>query len=56
MSLTNSGDGITVAECPYCSVKKQVKVWEQTGEKVCLDCRRDLLEQEFKNADGGING
>lgn len=42
---------ITVAECPYCSQPKQVKVWDKTGEKVCLDCRRSLLEQEFEDAD-----
>jgi len=34
--------------CPYCSELKYVKVWGETGEKVCFGCRLDLLETEFE--------
>jgi len=32
--------------CVYCNEYKEVRVWEQTGEKVCYDCRLDLLDNE----------
>ena len=28
--------------------KQEVRVWKETGEKVCLNCRQNLLEQEFE--------
>jgi len=34
--------------CPYCDKLKWVKVWQETGEEVCFECRLDLLEQEFE--------
>lgn len=35
------------SECAYCQEPKLVRVWKQTGELVCFDCRQSLLEQEF---------
>mgnify|MGYP001566530498 CR=1 FL=1 len=37
-------------ECPYCNQVKETVEWKETGEMVCLDCRTDLLEQEFNEA------
>jgi len=34
--------------CVYCEENKQVRVWKETGELVCYDCRLDFLDDEFK--------
>lgn len=39
---------ISEKTCPYCDKLKYVKVWEETGEEVCFECRLDLLKQEFE--------
>jgi hypothetical protein len=40
---------ITNGVCVYCKKYKEVKVWKQTDEEVCYDCRLDLLDEEFAN-------
>lgn len=39
--------------CVYCESNKG-KIWEKTGEIVCLPCRFDFLVTEFEDA-GLIN-
>lgn len=34
-------------ECLYCNEIKEVRLWKQTDELVCYDCRVSLLDQEF---------
>lgn len=33
--------------CDYCQEYKDTRVWSETQENVCYDCRLDMLEQEF---------
>ena len=33
--------------CVYCNEEKETRLWNQTDENVCYDCRLSLLEQEF---------
>jgi hypothetical protein len=35
--------------CVYCNEIKFVKLWKETEELVCQDCRESLLEQEFED-------
>jgi hypothetical protein len=39
-----------IKKCLYCDEVKEVKVWKETNELVCKQCREGLLEQEFENA------
>lgn len=34
--------------CVYCNEYKETKIWKETDEQVCYDCRLDLLDQEFR--------
>lgn len=43
-------NGILRSRCDYCGRVRQIKLWDETGEFVCLECRQGLLEQEFKEA------
>ena len=43
-------DEIIITTCPYCGELKETVVWKETGERVCYDCRLDLLNQEFEAA------
>lgn len=37
--------------CAYCEMhKRTTKVWEQTNELVCYDCRENMLHREFEAA------
>lgn len=35
--------------CVYCDEIKETRVWKETGENVCYDCRIDLLDTEFES-------
>lgn len=35
--------------CVYCDSEKNVKLWKETNENVCLICRLSLLSQEFED-------
>lgn len=50
-----------IKQCAYCDIKHgdvqhetgdmqvfaQVKIWKETGEMVCRDCRQEKLDEEF---------
>lgn len=38
----------TAPRCEYCHEQKPVRVWKQTDELVCYDCRLEMLEVEFQ--------
>lgn len=40
-----------VTECIYCEEHKETRIWQETGEEVCYDCRLGLLDQEFNSRD-----
>ena len=36
--------------CVYCEIpERETRVWKQTGEVVCYECRLNFLEEEFQN-------
>ena len=37
--------------CIYCDEAQILVKWKETGEWVCYECRLQMLEQEFEDAE-----
>ena len=48
---TNIGGIMKMGICVYCNEYKETTIWKETDERVCCDCRLDLLDQEFKEVE-----
>lgn len=42
---------MTKNNCTYCKRITQTKLWKETNEEVCYECRLDFLEREFFEED-----